>query len=124
MTAESLIRRTVLYKVGHHGSHNATLREQGLELMGGDDGPRDLVAMLPVDEDVAHTKKHWTQMPLTSLIQDLVDRTGGRVLRVDDDAALGESNPTLAITREKAPADHSWYRKDPLFFEYLVKPGD
>ena len=26
VTAEDLLRRTVLYKVGHHGSHNATLR--------------------------------------------------------------------------------------------------
>jgi hypothetical protein len=124
VTAESLLRRTVLYKVGHHGSHNATLREQGLELMGGEEGSPDLIAMLPVDERIAHTKKRWMQMPLKSLIEDLVARTGGRVLRVDEDAMLDESNPTLTITRKKAPADHSWYRKDPLFFEYLVKPGD
>src|SRR5437867_12940176 len=31
--ARKLLERTVLYKVGHHGSHNATLREQGLERM-------------------------------------------------------------------------------------------
>jgi hypothetical protein len=124
VTAESLLRRTVLYKVGHHGSHNATLREQGLELMGGEEGSPDLIAMLPVDERIAHTKKRWMQMPLKSLIEDLVARTGGRVLRVDEDATLDDSNPTLAITRRKALADHSWYRKDPLFFEYLVKPGD
>ena len=124
VTAKSLLRRTVLYKVGHHGSHNATLREQGLELMGGDEGSPDLIAMLPVDERIAHTKKRWMQMPLKSLIEDLVARTGGRVLRVDEDATLDDSNPTLTITRKKAPADHSWYRKDPLFFEYLVKPGD
>jgi hypothetical protein len=123
VTAESLLRRTVLYKVGHHGSHNATLRELGLELMGGDEGSPDLIAMLPVDERIAHTKKRWMQMPLKSLIDDLIARTGGRVLRVDEDARLDDSNPTLTITRRKAPADHSWYRKHPLFFEYLVKPG-
>ena len=26
-----LLHRTIFYKVGHHGSHNATLRERGLE---------------------------------------------------------------------------------------------
>ena len=33
VTGPDLLARTVYYKVGHHGSHNATLREQGLELM-------------------------------------------------------------------------------------------
>jgi hypothetical protein len=33
--AEDLLERTVLYKVGHHASHNATLRQKGLELMKG-----------------------------------------------------------------------------------------
>jgi hypothetical protein len=92
--------------------------------MGGEESSPDLIAMLPVDERIAHTKKRWMQMPLKSLIEDLVARTGGRVLRVDEDATLDDSNPTLTITRKNAPADHSWYRKDPLFFEYLVKPGD
>jgi hypothetical protein len=31
LTGPDLLARTVLYKVGHHGSHNATLREHGLE---------------------------------------------------------------------------------------------
>ncbi len=43
--AADLLRRTAFYKVGHHASHNATLREKGLELMdaagpGGDDPGR------------------------------------------------------------------------------------
>ena len=33
VTATDLLKRTVFYKVGHHGSHNATLREHGLELI-------------------------------------------------------------------------------------------
>lgn len=33
ITASALLSRTVLYKVGHHGSHNATLGDEGLELM-------------------------------------------------------------------------------------------
>ena len=33
VTVADLMSRTVLYKVGHHASHNATLRDKGLELM-------------------------------------------------------------------------------------------
>jgi hypothetical protein len=43
VTAEDLLRNTVLYKVSHHGSHNATVRDKGLELM----THPDLVAMIP-----------------------------------------------------------------------------
>lgn len=33
VTAADLLARTVVYKVGHHGSHNATLRALGLKLI-------------------------------------------------------------------------------------------
>ncbi len=82
VTAEGLLSRTVLYKVSHHGSHNATLRERGLELM----GDRDLVAMVPVHEQFATLTKHWS-MPFPSLFKRLVERTGGRVLRADQGLA-------------------------------------
>jgi hypothetical protein len=83
VTAADLLRRTVLYKVGHHGSHNATLREQGLELM---ERP-DLVAMIPVDETMAHRPKGgnpqgW-DMPFSPLLARLRQKTDGRVLRAD-----------------------------------------
>ena len=45
VTATSLLARALLYKVGHHGSHNATLRKRGIEAMTRD----DLVAMIPVN---------------------------------------------------------------------------
>jgi hypothetical protein len=69
-----LLSRTVLYKVGHHGSHNATLREQGLELMTSD----ELTAMVPVNRKTAATMD-WN-MPFPSLFDRLVERTGGRIL--------------------------------------------
>jgi hypothetical protein len=83
VTAADLLRRTVLYKVGHHGSHNATLREKGLELM---ERP-DLVAMLPVDEAQARRPKGgnpqgW-DMPFSPLLDRLRQKTDGRVLRAD-----------------------------------------
>jgi hypothetical protein len=83
VTAADLLRRTVLYKVAHHGSHNATLREKGLELM---ERP-DLVALLPVDEEMAHRPKGgnpqgW-DMPFGPLLDRLRQKTQGRVLRAD-----------------------------------------
>lgn len=83
VTAESLLNRTVLYKVGHHASHNATVKEQGLEMMT-DPG---LVAMIPVVSAVSDTKKGW-HMPYVPLLERLVAKTGGRVLR--GDCALGD----------------------------------
>lgn len=75
---EDLLRRTVLYKVGHHGSHNATLREHGLELM----THRDLVALIPVEQEFANKKKRWN-MPFPSLLTRLEEKTQARVIRAD-----------------------------------------
>lgn len=80
VTAAELLRRTVFYKVGHHASHNATAREQGLELMEHD----ALVAMIPLDHDVAIRKRpHPWHMPADALYRRLIERTQGRVLRSD-----------------------------------------
>ena len=82
-----LLKRTVLYKVGHHGSHNATGRSLadnkpwGLELM----SSPELVAMLPVDETFANQVKHWA-MPWPKLLDRLTQLTHGRVLRLDHGA--------------------------------------
>ena len=46
VTGPDLLKRAIFYKVGHHGSHNATLSEKGLEQM-----ERLRVAMIPVDHD-------------------------------------------------------------------------
>jgi hypothetical protein len=83
VTGPDLLKRTVFYKVGHHGSHNATLSAKGLELMAG----RDLVAMIPVDHEMAK-KKRWNHMPLEALVAALESKTKGRVLRIDDKEPL------------------------------------
>ena len=77
VTGPDLLRRTVLYKVGHHGSHNATLQERGLETM-----ENLKVAFIPVDRAMA-LKKGWRQMPLDNLEKRLNEITKGRVLRID-----------------------------------------
>jgi hypothetical protein len=77
VTGPDLLKRTIFYKVGHHGSHNATLRDEGLEQM-----EKLRVAMIPVDEAMAK-KKHWDHMPLDELVAALNEKAKGLVLRVD-----------------------------------------
>jgi hypothetical protein len=77
VTGTDLLNRTICYKVGHHGSHNATLKEKGLEQM-----ERLRVGMIPVDQEMAK-KKRWGHMPLNELVAALVKKTNGAVLRVD-----------------------------------------
>ncbi len=79
LSISDLLAMTSLYKVGHHGSHNATLRAKGLELM----TDPDLVAMLPVEADSA-ARLRYGQMPLKSLMKALREKTDGRILRIDD----------------------------------------
>jgi len=95
VTGPDLLKRAILYKVGHHGSHNATLREKGLEQM-----ERLRVAMLPVDHEMA-VKKRWGKMPLTEIVEALNKRAKDGVLRVDE-----PKPPTMQNVVE-----------DPLFFE-------
>jgi hypothetical protein len=78
VTLEELLARTVLYKVGHHGSHNGTLRERGLELI----THPDLVAIIPVDQAYAADKKGWA-MPHPPLYERLVEKCQSRVIRTD-----------------------------------------
>lgn len=76
VTAKELLAKTVLYKVSHHGSHNATLNKQGLELM----THPELTAMLPLF--MKPLGKRW-KMPAVGLYQALVGRTRGRVIWAD-----------------------------------------
>ncbi len=80
INAQDLLKRTVLYKVGHHASHNATLREKGLEQM----LSGHLSALIPVYQDQAATqgKSGW-EMPFKPLMERLGEKTSGRIYRTD-----------------------------------------
>jgi beta-lactamase superfamily II metal-dependent hydrolase len=109
VSGDDLLQRTVLYKVGHHGSHNATLREKGLERM----NSPELVAMIPVNEEMARVKR-WN-MPFPALLRRLEERTKGRVLRADS-GIPGTTGLSAAARREfdrHAAAA-------PLYVEYRV----
>jgi hypothetical protein len=77
VTGPDLLKRSIFYKVGHHGSHNATLKKDGLELM-----TNLHIAAIPVDHEMA-MKKRWGRMPLPELVTALDTKTGGKVVRID-----------------------------------------
>ena len=66
VTPEDLLHRVVFYKVGHHGSHNATVAAKGLNLMTDD----RLVAFIPVNHNQA-VSKHWPGMPFPPMVDVL-----------------------------------------------------
>lgn len=77
VNSTDLLARTVLYKVGHHGSHNATLRAKGLEKM----ESSNLVAMIPVHRATAKDQE-WA-FPYPGLWNRLKEKARGRVLLAD-----------------------------------------
>jgi beta-lactamase superfamily II metal-dependent hydrolase len=117
VAAADLLQRTVFYKVGHHGSDNATLKEGGLEAM----ASPELVAAIPVDQKFANNTKNW-EMPAKALYQRLNEKTKGRVLRAD------WAWPTEDDEKPSALNDGEWTRfvssvsVDPkgLFLDYYV----
>jgi hypothetical protein len=89
VTGPDLLKRTIFYKVGHHGSHNATLKEHGVDQM---DALK--TAIIPVDEKQA-LKKRWGRMPLPDLIAALEKKAPGRVLRTDQKPASLPENVVI-----------------------------
>lgn len=81
LSATQILGRVRFYKVGHHGSHNATIKEKGLDLM----THRELVAAIPTDEAFGKQQgaKGW-QMPNSLLKDALLAATKGRTFRNDD----------------------------------------
>jgi hypothetical protein len=125
LTAREILGRVVFYKVGHHASHNATLKELGLELM---TDPR-LAAMIPVVETVAkeQTSKHnhdgW-EMPYGELYERLREKTRSprdstlsRILRGDgtpaDERTAFEGQSTFGLEHGGGtPANPLWVELD------------
>jgi hypothetical protein len=114
---QSLLKRTIFYKVSHHGSHNATLKDLGLRMMTSE----DLVAMIPVNEKAARKTKHW-DMPFLPLAKDLKRRARRRVVLIS--AIRGPAGPPA--TAPKGVTGTAWrrfrksLRETALFWEYDI----
>lgn len=88
VTGSDLVGRTVFYKVGHHGSGNATLAADGLERMDG----TQLTAFNPTDESLAG-RVGWRDFPAPKLTQRLRERTSGRYIQSDADWVHDRTKP-------------------------------
>jgi beta-lactamase superfamily II metal-dependent hydrolase len=123
VTGADLLKRTVLYKTGHHGSHNATLRGKGLELM----TSPDLVAMIPVDESFAKQqgrldsdgKPRGWKMPYEKLMSALEQKTRGRVLRADSN--IPKQNQTSLTAHEWAAFKKDTKGSGPAYLQFTVE---
>lgn len=78
VTGPDLIARTIVYKVGHHASLNATLREHGVEKMA-----RLQHSLVPVDAKQAADKGFGKNIPFGALLTAL-GRNGAKVWRSDE----------------------------------------
>ena len=97
---DDILARTVLYKVGHHGSHNATLAD----VLDNKLTHPDLMALIPVDKnDPNINRKNGWKMPAPNLFRRLREKTSNRVLRMDGDHAAG-------CDPRKEPARSAWAR--------------
>ena len=125
VTAEDLLGRTVLYKVGHHGSHNATLKgkvgshEAGLAIMAQGKHAAEFVAMITAVEAWAHQKPKpdWNH-PLPAIKRALVQKANGRVLQTDSPVPV---KPTGDVTGNfQAFLDR--VTETPLYFDLMINP--
>jgi hypothetical protein len=115
VTGPDLLARTIYLKVGHHGSHNGTLRAQGLELM----KAADLTAFIPTNAQDA-MRVGWGKMPLPALLTALKEKTGGRVIRADDDWVVTEGAPPAALNQGHNPIRVTG-QKGKLYVEMTVR---
>lgn len=81
ITAEKLLNQVIFYKVGHHGSHNATIKQKGLEMMGfGNKAPgKSMVAYVPVSTAIAHDVMFYCPMPFYPVMKRLQQVTKGNL---------------------------------------------
>ncbi len=119
VTGPDLLNRTVFYKVGHHGSRNATLKEKGLEMM----QSSELVAFISVDENFSKSQG-WGH-PEKPVVDRLNVKARGRVIRSDKipDATPPEKPENISAAEWKAfVANLSWDKtSDKLWIEYRIQ---
>ena len=90
VTVKDLLGRTVLYKAGHHCSHNATLNGKladtyaNLSWMAQGDHGREFTAMITAVRKWAETQKGWDH-PFKAIKDELLKKASGRVFQTDTD---------------------------------------
>jgi hypothetical protein len=121
--ARDLLARTVLYKVGHHASHNATLagpadsKWPSLGWMAHGKAADEFTAMITAVPKWAFAKKpHPWQHPQRAIKLALARRCQGRVLQTDTD----EVEKPAGVSDKAWSAFTKRLKVTNLFFEYQV----
>lgn len=125
ISVADLLERTVVYKVGHHGSHNATLKgvpdtkKPSLHSMAKGRHGNEFVAMITAVEKWAHQKpKPDWEHPLPAIKTALLEKAEGRVLQTDESI---QDKPSASGAR-------NWkdfmkrVTETPLYFDLIVEP--
>ena len=123
VTARDLLARTVLYKVGHHGSHNATLNgvttddNANIAWMAQGEHAREFTAMITAVRAWAQGHQGWDH-PLKAIKDALLKKAAGRVFQTDTDF------DAMAMPDGASKADWERFRSrtrgDRLYFDYTV----
>ena len=113
VTTPDLLKNTVFYKVGHHGSHNATVKKLGLDMM----SHPELVAFVPEKQD------QYNGILYEPLMDALNDKAKGRVIVSADDTAKAEDAVKKKPGNISATAWNKFKKNlkvTKLFVEYTV----
>jgi hypothetical protein len=110
-----LLRRCCFYKVGHHGSHNATLRTLGLEQM----ASNELVAFIPVFRAQAE-KNRWHAMPFKPLVTRLREKTGGRLVFSDSEEPAPRKASLTGLTSSQGDDFVARLQVEDRYYEYSI----
>ena len=118
-TAAELLENTIFYKVGHHGSHNATAKGSGLERM----KEKKIMAFMPLVQDKVPSA--WggsDNFPAIPLYKKIIEKTNGALIRTDVGLINDYNAPDLRTNHYtdaevKKMKDAS---KNQLFHEWVV----
>ena len=121
VTTRDLFGRTVLYKVGHHGSHNATLNGTAadpwpnLAWMANGSAAGEFTAMITAVNTWALEKAEWNH-PLPAIKTALEQKTAGRLFQTDTDTLTKPDD--VSPTAWQAFLDRATV--DELAFDYVI----
>ena len=121
VSTRDLFGRTVLYKVGHHGSHNATLNGKtsdpwpNLAWMATGSAAAEFTAMITAVNRWALEKAEWNH-PLPAIKTALEQKTAGRLFQTDTDTLV--KPPDVSAAAWKSFTDRATF--EDLFFDYTI----
>jgi len=125
VTTRDLLSRCILYKVGHHGSHNATLNGTdhddyaNIGWMARGTFADQFVAMIPANTQWAMGKKKPWRHPLPEIEEALHKKARGRVFRTDRDK-IEQPDPSV-LSQEEWDDFKKLVKEEKLFFEFTIR---